>query len=585
MTEQPSTRRRTERGAAMVLGAIFFAFLALPLCAVGVDTARWWVEAQRLQAAADAASTAGVTYMPDDFAAAKARALQIATINGYTAGGGTTVTIAPGDRPTQLKVTITQTVDNFFAKSFGVDTSTISRGAMADYNGPAPMGSPCNTFGNEPAGGSTTSGPVASQLTGMVPTLANCSTNPQYWANIGGPDWPKNNGDQFMTRSCAGGTAGCTGTKNDEFDPLGYFYVVRVGPSAVNKSVRIQLYDPAFVAQGDFCERGPLGIEVTANAWNPYTSTDAIDRYKKQASGATNSFCTGDVASTPVPTITSFGLRGVVASKDPRQAPPLSTCVRQYPGYATASLRGDTLLGSPPAATYDDDLAKVFHQWVTMCDFTPTEAGDYYIQVRTNVALNTSSPDGNGGYQGNMAVYNQTTDNPAVGGGGGNRFAIRAFGSGISAGDLSVSAHERMAIYANATGANSEFNLVRVIPSAAGKTLVFGFFDVGEAASGGTMQVMPPADSNMSSNIAGCKGSGVVNGTLTDCKITGIQSSGWNGKQQFIRVPIPTNYSCTTSSQGGCWFRVGVNFGGGNVVNDSTTWTAKIEGEPVRLVE
>ncbi len=46
------SRRRTreERGAAMVIGALMFAFLALPLCALGVDTARWWVEAQRVQA-------------------------------------------------------------------------------------------------------------------------------------------------------------------------------------------------------------------------------------------------------------------------------------------------------------------------------------------------------------------------------------------------------------------------------------------------------------------------------------------------------------------------------------------------------
>lgn len=579
----------------MVLGAIMFAVLALPLSALAVDTARWWVEAQRIQAAADAASTAGVTFMPDDFNAAKARALEVAKINGYdSAAAGTTVTVVPGDRPTRLRVTISQTVDNLFAQSFGVGTSTVARGSMSDYNGPAPLGSPCNTFGNEPAGGSaTTSGPVDSVLPGMIPASAVCSSNPQFWANIGGPDWPKSNGDQYMTRNCgATGVSGCTGTKNDEFDPLGYFYVIRVGPSAVNKSVRIQLYDPAFVAQGDYCETGPTpnssGVGVNNNNWNTFATLDAIDRYKKQASGATNTFCTGDVATSTAPTITSFGLRGVTATKDPRVAPPLSTstCIKQYPGYAASTLTRDTLRSSAPATTYNPKLAKVFHQWVTMCDFTPSEAGDYYIQVRTNVALGGALGT-DGIYTGNTQVLSQTTDDPAVGGGGGNRFAIRAYApsGGIAAGDLSVSSQERMPIYANATGANSTFNLVRVIPAAAGKTLVFGFFDVGEAATGGTMQVLPPADSNMPSNVPGCKGSGVVNGNLTNCEITGIQSSGWNGKQQFISVPIPNSYTCATASQGGCWFRVGVNFGAGNVVNDSTTWTAKIVGEPIRLVE
>jgi Flp pilus assembly protein TadG len=580
---QRPRRTRGERGAVMVIGALMFAFLAMPLCAVGVDMARWWVEAQRLQAAADAASTAGVTFMPDDFDKAKARAIEIAASNGYTAGTGTTITVSPGSKPTQLRVVIAQLVNNTFAQSFGISTSKVTRGAVADYNGPAPMGSPCNTFGNEPLG-TTTRGPQDSQLPGMVPPLANCSSNPQFWANIGGPDWPKGNGDQFMTRSCSG-TDGCDAGRNTEFDPRGYYYVIRIAPGAVGKRVYLQLYDPAFVAQGDYCETGPGGTAVDNDNWNAYTTTDAKTRYKKQASGATNSFCTGDVASTTVPTVTSFGLRGTTDTNDPRNAPPIAGCVRQYPGYAAADLTGPNLK-NPIAGTSKDNLAKVFHQWVTMCSFIPTQAGEHFLQVRTNVRLDTGSPDGEGGYQGNMNVYNQTGDDSTVGGGGANRFAIRAYAAGVAAGDISVSAFERMPIYANATGANSEFNLVRVIPAAASKTLVFGFFDVGEAASGGTMQVLPPADSNMSSNISNCTGSGKVNGTLTDCKITGISSSGgWNGRSQFIRVPIPNNYTCNTTTPGGCWFRIGVNFGAGNVVNDSTTWSAKIEGEPIRLIE
>jgi hypothetical protein len=526
--------------------------------------------------------------MPDDFNKAKARALEIATANGYTAGSGTTITVAGGPKPTQLKVTISQQVDNFFAKSFGIDTSTIIRGAMADYNGPSPMGNPCNTFGNEPAG-TTTRGPRESQLPGNVPALAQCSSNPQFWANIGGPDWPKGNGDQFMTRTCGTGVDGCDSGRNTEFDPRGYYYIVKVGPGAVGRNVTVQLYDPAFAAQGDFCERAPVGTEVSANNWNGWANSDAITRYHKRPSPApnppvVNPFCTGDVATTTVPTVTSFGLRGTTDTNDPRNAPPVTGCVRQYPGYSEAELTSDALKSG--SATYNDDLAKVFHQWVTMCTFRPTREGEHYLQVRTNVRLSTASPDGDGGYRGNMNVYSQTGDDTTVGGGGANRFAIRAFAPGVAAGDLAVSAFERMPIYANATGANTEFNLIRVIPAAASKTLVFGFFDVGEAASGGVLQVLPPADSNMTSNIPGCMGTGMVNGALTECKITGISSAaGWNGKSQLIRVPIPNNYTCDTTTSGGCWFRVGVNFGAGNTVNDSTTWTAKVEGEPVRLIE
>ncbi|MBC2932798.1 pilus assembly protein TadG-related protein [Nocardioides sp. zg-1228] len=580
--------RRDEVGATAILVALFFSFIALPLGAVSVDIARLYVEIQRVQAAADAAATAGVTFMPDDFDLAVERAREIAADNGFPNGGTSTVQVQVGSKPTQLKVTVSSRVDNAFATTFGVPSSVMSRSAVADYNGPAPMGSPCNTFANEPPGASDRGTSATSVLT--PPPLADCS-NPQFWANIGGPTWPKGNGDQFMTRTCSSGVDGCTGTKNDEFDPRGYFYILRVAPGAVGRSVKIELYDPAFVEVGDYCQSGPAPTSspVNNNTWNSYTRTDAILRYKPQSEGSTNAMCTGDVMQGSVPTVTSFGLRGTTITNDPRNAPPISSCARQYPGYGLSSVTTNNIRGSGAArtgASPNENLTKVFRQWVPFCTFVPSVAGDYYLQVRTNVALNTSSPDGQGGYQGNMTIFTQTGDNTSVKGDGANRYAIRAHATGAPAGSISVSAYERMPIYANATGAATTFNLVRVIPAAASKTLVFSFFDVGEGASGGTMKVVPPSDSNMGSNIPGCVGTGKVNASLVNCKISGISSAaGWNGRSQDIRVPIPANYTCTTSSPGGCWFRVEVSFGAGKPVNDSTTWTASIDGEPVRLIE
>jgi len=573
-------RRTAQRGASAILVSVFVAVLAMPLAAISVDVARWYVELERVQAAADAAATAGVTYMPDDFAKARARAIEIAEDNGYPNSGDTRVDVSVGDKPTQLRVTVSSRIGNNFAASFGITDSVLSRSAVADYNGPAPMGSPCNIMGNEPPGTSTRP-PVTSTLS--VPVGASCTSNPQFWANIAGPDWPKGNGDQFMTRTCATGVDGCSGGKNTDFDPQGYFYLVRVAETAVGRPVQMQIYDPAFVAQGDFCERGPKGNAVDNNRWNRYANTDAKTRYAKTSQTTTNQFCTGDVPTSSVPTTTSFGLRAPTDTGEPRLAPAVSTCARQYKGWGEDDLHNQSLKEGHPK--YDEQLAQVFHQWVPFCTFTPTEAGDYYVQVRTNVALNTSSPDGQGGYQGNQRIFTQTGDDTSVGGGGANRFALRAFSSGLAPGAVSVSAWQRMPIYANAAGASTDFNLVRVIPAAQGKSLVFGFFDVGEAASNGTLRVIPPADSNLPATLTGCTGSGKVNGALTGCQITGINASGWNGRSQQIRVPIPSTYECDTTSPGGCWFRVGVNFGGGSSVNDSTTWTAQIEGEPVRLIE
>ena len=85
--------------------------------------------------------------------------------------------------------------------------------------------------------------------------------------------------------------------------------------------------------------------------------------------------------------------------------------------------------------------------------------------------------------------------------------------------------------------------------------------------------------------ISNCVGAGVVNGTLSGCKLTNVSSgSGYQGNWQYVSVPIPANYSCTFTAGGGCWFTVKFAFPGG-VPNDTTTWTAKIDGDPVRLIQ
>ena len=191
--------------------------------------------------------------------------------------------------------------------------------------------------------------------------------------------------------------------------------------------------------------------------------------------------------------------------------------------------------------------------------------------------------DSTGAVAGNANVVNQAGDDTAVKGNGTNQFAFRAISSAV-AGSVSVSPWERMRIYANADSAETEFNLVRVAPAAANKTLVLSFFDVGEGASSGSVTILQPADSNLPGSIAGCKGTGVTNGNLSNCSITGISSSNYNGQLQEIRIPIPNTYTCQVTSQGGCWFRARVSFGSGDV-HDATTWTARIVGEPVRLIE
>ena len=176
-----SRRTRDEAGVATVLVAMFFAAVFFGLAALTVDVARWYLEGHRIQKAADAAALAGVTWMPQDLAQATLVARDMSARNGYPNTGNTTVVVAQGSKPSQLKVTVSSTVDNVFGAAFGKETTTITRHAVADYTGPQPMGSPCNTMGNEPAGGNANSGPIASQLS--VPAGATCPRIPQFWAS------------------------------------------------------------------------------------------------------------------------------------------------------------------------------------------------------------------------------------------------------------------------------------------------------------------------------------------------------------------------------------------------------------------
>jgi hypothetical protein len=590
----PWDRLRTEEGYAAILVASFVAAVMLPLCAISVDIARMYVEAERVQNAADAASMAGVTYLPDDLVKATSEAKAASARNGYPDAVKTKVTVTTGEKPTQLVVTVSSTIPNSFAASFSKGFATVSRSAVADYNGPAPMGSPCNAFGNEPKGGAAEPLGPLSQI--VLPTGgATCSANPQFWGAIAGPETAKTSGDAIMTRKCGSGDSGCTGTSNNQFDPLGYFYLVRVGLGAVGQPVTIQVYDPAFVETGDKCERGPddTGVANTKlrDDMSTYTS-DGLSRYSKTSNSG---FCTGDVltSTTSEAPVTSFALRAPTDTYRPVNGTPIAGCEKQYKGYredespssgstqdiTSAQLRQKRDDGTSNGS-YRAEVAQVFHQWVSFCTFTPTRVGDYYLQVRTNVAMGGTT-DGRGGFAGNTDVTSQDDDDTSVMGNGNNRFALRV--TGAARASVSVSAWENMGIYTNNTGAVSEFNLVRVIPAAASKTLIISFFDVGDADVAGTIKVLPPLTSSMPTPIPGCTGSGVITGALTDCQITNVGGSTWNGKAQTIRVPIPATYTCSSGTTGGCWFRLQVSFPGG--VNDTTTWSAKVEGDPVRLIE
>ena len=263
-----------DAGAVALLAAILIP-LFLVLCGISIDVGRWYLEAQRVQNAADAAAMAGVTWLPQNTGLqAFSTAKTVAQLNGYP---NSAVTTYVGGKPSQLYVSITTNVTNIFGAILGMGTTPITRAAMADYAAPAIMGSPCNALGNQPPGSSNGPAPVGKVIPdGNLPVgttgpgYAACQLTPAFWMNIAGPATNKVSGDRYATKTNCSGADLCAGTTNAEYDKNGYIYVVRVQPDAVGQPISLQLYDPAFVYTGDVCDTtvAPTTSTITATVNN-----------------------------------------------------------------------------------------------------------------------------------------------------------------------------------------------------------------------------------------------------------------------------------------------------------------------------
>jgi Flp pilus assembly protein TadG len=578
--------RNDESGLALVWMSLFLMVL-IGFAALAVDIGHGYLVAQRAQNAADAAALAGTVYLPGDVPTAESTAATVAGENGFTSSNST-VTASPGAKPSQLKVTIYQQVNTWFAKALGFKFMNITRSATADYRPPVAMGSPSNQYGNDPESG------------GTFGTL----TYPNFWANVAGPSSPKTNGDAYQAGTCdssdnctsppADTSCGYSGTNND-YACAGYYYTVHVptGGSAVT----LQAFDAGFVAVGDSClepnppppapptddgsnlvgaatltaaqvKGWPLGVADNAAAryapvTNPNNPNDPGLRY-----------CTGDHtfdsgASLITTTYTVLGPAAIPG--DPASAPSTPICTKSYPGF-TGDLKAQLTSPTKMAVTVNgasspEYLGQYFRQWDNLCPSSiNTISGDYFIQVRTNLT---------------------TTGAQNFAGDGHNRFALRAVGGS----NIGIYGNGKMGIYANVGGgALTQFYLTRILPGDAGHTLTLALFDIGDGGSTGTLTIVPPPDANggASVTLTGCTmqlGMGAayqpVNGS--NCQITGVTSTNYNGKWLTVQIPIPSNYTCAVGVTTNCWFRIDYQFSG--YINDTTSWTASLGGDPVRIIQ
>ena len=62
-------------------------------------------------------------------------------------------------------------------------------------------------------------------------------------------------------------------------------------------------------------------------------------------------------------------------------------------------------------------------------------------------------------------------------------------------------------------------------------------------------------------------------------------SGSYNGQWVTFEVPIPADYDCDDTDPLGCWTRLRFAYPVGTNVTDTTTWSAFMVGDPVRLIE
>ena len=530
-----------QRGAILPIMALLLVVL---LGVVGFAVDLGWIYWNRIeiQHGADAAALSGVVYATSNPDKAKEEGRNVAAINGYvdTIFGGSDFVeiIAYQDDPSavahegQLRATITHEVPTFFIRVFGINSLSIARTAVAEYVLPLPMGSPEPYFGNDPALGRW----------------------PNFWGNIHGYYTGKGMGDRYASQCIKWERmSGCD--KNDErrlsldvgtqAAAGGYLYGIEIDPASVGSILTVELFDPQFT-------RG--GGDLVLVGDNPQGGGDDDDDDGDNDSGPITTFML--YGPDPTPLVTTDGnVLECSVTYDPRDP--------------YADFNGDGEVTKNDDQDGDNDLdwddveltypGGVASLWEPFCSIPINEAGIFPLRIMVN--------DSGGADQRGL-----------------NRWSMRAFTSGGPA--PRVYGLGDMAIFVNVDGTigNTEFHLSEVLEVHAGKTLVVELFDPGDAKGKHSVEIRDPSGTAPPCTWTAKEDSGSKSesGTASSCVIDTSKGGGggkFNNWLVTIRIELPAAYTCAAD----CWWKIFYNYPG--ETTDTTTWSAHIEGNPVRLVE
>jgi Flp pilus assembly protein TadG len=541
-----------QAGQIIVIFALMLTVI-IGLVGIAIDTTYAWRESLRVQRAADAASLAGVVYMPGCFDAsspgcgtnnASAIAVAEAKQNGYTASTTTFVTPAKGATPRELDVSITTQSPTFFSRIFGINSWTVTRSSKAVYVTPVPMGSPQAYYG-------------VYALCDAVNTVPNCP-------NETGPTSVTVTSQGFFGAIEAEGSNTSTGdafapyydgnpTLNPKYNSAGYEYDV-----TANSAGNLYLFDADFCATSD--KKDGSGHAGAGDHWlgaNPV--------------GASTYYLLYDTNNTPLTTADDR----LVTSKYFTNQLQADESNLYGNGHNYIDGQGNTI----PAGTVDCETAAAdpYHNaWWQM--YGGLQAGHVY-----RLMVTTTDPSNQ---TGNLSQNFE------------NMFSIAVSGSGNT-----IAGNGSMETYANISSGSQQFYLAQIDAQAgAGKTVEIDLFDPGDTSSASWIQIEPDTSSAAtawqpatfaytstgstspwpSSTSTNCIQTHGGTGTApSGCTQTSSNSSTFfQDSWVAITISLPTTYGSTPLVNSGWWkIKYIVNLG-----NDTTTWQVSIRGNPVHLI-
>lgn len=507
--------------AMIIIPILIFAALA-------TDVGAWFIKGDQAQRAADAAALAGTVWLPDQ-AAAEQVALDVAARNGFrdpawvaVNGGTANANVSvPGVTADGGLQVAITTTSPSYFGQVVLDEVDIERRAVAAVTPAVQMGNPSNGLGT---------GNLSGAELGFPPDGV--------WLSLNGWCQDHQQGDPFsvgyfgtaqaggsINDACAGPNLGTNPTLN----PDGYTFVVDVPPGA--GAIALEVFEPGLCTDADTSDQ-------LYSAYDDYSDGPRIN-FRVFANDNTALNHVDNLASTPV-----FNHL-----------------------YSANACTGGSGAGG---------------RWYTMHTIPagPASEGSWYIQANVRQNVNESAL---------------------------NSFSIRArpttdsllCSSMVTATCPEIYALDWLSIYrpnfgGSGSGQPAEFFLAEVDEGHAGSAVEITLFDPGEGMD--NVQFLDPAGNEVDFEFrrANCSVGDMCsnpavwpdtsNAGADSCSgvpCLDVTSSRFQDQWVVVTASLPSSYTCGNQ----CWWKVRYTPISGATVTDRTTWSVRVIGGPVHLVD